>query len=178
MRDFDEVLADGGTIHVRSVDPADAPGIVAMHSRFSERTRYLRYFGAYPRIPARDLHRFANVDHRDREAFVALVDEHVIAVGRYERLAAGGPDAEVAFVVEDAHQGRGIAPVLLRALVPAALDAGITEFVAEVLPGNIAMQRVFADAGFAVTSQFADGVVHVRFPITTRTDWVSDADAR
>jgi RimJ/RimL family protein N-acetyltransferase len=176
MRDFDEVLADGGTIHVRSVDPADAPGIVAMHSRFSERTRYLRYFGAYPRIPARDLHRFANVDHRDREAFVALVDDHVIAVGRYERLAPGGPDAEVAFVVEDAHQGRGIAPVLLRALVPAALEAGITEFVAEVMPGNVAMQRVFADAGFAVTSEFADGVVHVRFPITARTDEVSGAD--
>ena len=176
MRDFDEVLADGGTIHVRSVQPADAPGIVAMHSRFSERTRYLRYFGAYPRIPARDLHRFANVDHRDREAFVALVDEHVIAVGRYERLSSGGPDAEVAFVVEDAHQGRGIAPVLLRALVPAALEAGITEFVAEVMPGNLAMQRVFADAGFAVTSQFADGVVHVRFPISAHTDEVSDAD--
>lgn len=178
MRDFDEVLADGGTIHVRSVEPADAPDIVAMHSRFSERTRYLRYFGAYPRIPARDLHRFANVDHRDREAFAALVDNHVIAVGRYERLAPGGPDAEVAFVVEDAHQGRGIAPVLLRALVPAALEAGITEFVAEVMPGNLAMQRVFADAGFAVTSQFADGVVHVRFPITARTEEVSGADTR
>lgn len=178
MRDFDEVLADGGTIHVRSVEPTDAPDIVAMHSRFSERTRYLRFFGAYPRIPARDLHRFANVDHRDREAFVALVDNHVIAVGRYERLAPGGPDAEVAFVVEDAHQGRGIAPVLLRALVAAALEAGITEFVAEVMPGNLAMQRVFADAGFAVTSQFADGVVHVRFPITARTDEVSAADTR
>jgi RimJ/RimL family protein N-acetyltransferase len=176
MRDFDEVLADGGTIHVRSVEPTDAPGIVAMHSRFSERTRYLRFFGAYPRIPDRDLHRFANVDHRDREAFVALVDDHVVAVGRYERLAPGSADAEVAFVVEDAHQGRGIAPVLLRALVPAALEAGITEFVAEVMPGNLAMQHVFADAGFAVTSQFADGVVHVHFPITARTDKVSESD--
>jgi RimJ/RimL family protein N-acetyltransferase len=176
MRDFDEVLADGGTIHVRSVEPADAPGIVAMHSRFSERTRYLRYFGAYPRIPARDLHRFANVNHRDREAFVAIVDERVVAVGRYERLAPDGPDAEVAFVVEDAHQGRGIAPVLLRALVAAALDAEITEFVAEVMPGNLAMQRVFADAGFAVTSGFADGVVHVRFPISARTGEASDVE--
>jgi RimJ/RimL family protein N-acetyltransferase len=178
MRDFDKSLADGGTIHVRSVEPADAPGIVAMHSRFSERTRYLRFFGAYPRIPARDLHRFANVDHRDREAFVALVDDHVIAIGRYERLAPGGPDAEVAFVVEDAHQGRGIAPVLLRALVPAAREAGIGVFIAEVMPGNLAMQRVFAEAGFAVTSEFADGVVHVRFPITASTVRVADADTR
>jgi RimJ/RimL family protein N-acetyltransferase len=176
MRDFDELLADGGTIHVRSVEPADAAGIVAMHARFSERTRYLRFFGAYPRIPARDLHRFANVDHRDREAFVALVDDHVIAIGRYERLAPGGPEAEVAFVVEDAHQGRGIAPVLLRALVPAAREAGIGVFIAEVMPGNLAMQHVFAEAGFAVKSEFADGVVHVRFPITASTVPVSDAD--
>jgi RimJ/RimL family protein N-acetyltransferase len=165
MRDFDVVLDDGGTIHLRSVEPTDAPGIVAMHSRFSERTRYLRFFGAYPRIPARDLHRFANVDHRDREAFVATVDGHVIAIGRYERLVPHGTAAEVAFVVEDAHQGRGIAPVLLNALAVAAREAGITQFVAEVMPGNLAMMRVFADAGYAVRSDYADGVVHVRFAI-------------
>ena len=165
MRDSDVVLSDGGTIHIRSVEPTDAEGIVAMHSRFSERTRYLRYFGAYPRIPARDLHRFANVDHRDREAFVATANAHVVAIGRYERLGPGGPSAEVAFVVEDAHQGRGIAPILLAALIGPARDAGITRFEAEVMPGNLAMLHVFSDTGFPVTTTYADGVVHVEFPI-------------
>src|SRR5215467_2242727 len=125
MRDTDVVLYDGGTIHLRSVEPADAPALVALHGRFSERTRYLRYFGAYPRIPARDLQRFANVDHRDREAFVALVAGDIVAVGRYERLTPGGSAAEVAFVVEDAHQGRGIAPVLLDQLTTVAREVGI-----------------------------------------------------
>ena len=66
----DVLLADGTTVHLRPIRPEDADGIVALHSRFSERTRYLRYFSPYPRIPARDLARFVNVDHRDREALV------------------------------------------------------------------------------------------------------------
>lgn len=157
----DVVLADGGTIRVRPMDPADAPALVALHSRFSERTRYLRYFTAYPRIPHRDLVRFANVDHRDREALIALDGALMIAVGRYERLAADRDDAEVAFVVEDAHQGRGIAPVLLERLADAARPTGLRRFVAEVLPGNSAMLKVFERAGFAIESEYADGVVHV-----------------
>src|SRR4051812_19099348 len=66
----DVLLADGSTVHLRPIRPEDAGAIVALHSRFSVRTRYLRYFSPYPRIPERDLARFVNVDHRDREALV------------------------------------------------------------------------------------------------------------
>ena len=78
----DVLLSDGSTVQLRPIDPADAPGIVAMHSRFSERTRYLRYFSPYPRIPERDLIRFVTVDHHDREAFVVLAAGH--SVGQAE----------------------------------------------------------------------------------------------
>ncbi|MDG4792363.1 bifunctional GNAT family N-acetyltransferase/acetate--CoA ligase family protein [Micromonospora sp. WMMD1082] len=161
----DVLLSDGSTVQLRPIQPSDAPEIVAMHSRFSERTRYLRYFSPYPRIPARDLHRFVTVDHRDREAFVVLAGDRIVAVGRYERLGPQSPDAEVAFVVEDAHQGRGIASVLMEHLADAARRAGIVNFVAEVLPANGQMLRVFADFGYQIQQQFADGVVHLSFPI-------------
>ena len=46
----DVVLSDGGTVHLRPVVPTDAPGLVALQARLSERSRYFRYFGAYPRI--------------------------------------------------------------------------------------------------------------------------------
>ncbi|SCG67551.1 Acyl-CoA synthetase (NDP forming) [Micromonospora echinaurantiaca] len=161
----DVLLSDGTTVQLRQIRPADAPGIVAMHSRFSERTRYLRYFSPYPRIPERDLRRFVNVDHRDREAFVVLAGERIVAVGRYERLGPAAPEAEVAFVVEDAYQGRGIGSVLLEHLADAARRVGIVNFVAEVLPANGAMLRVFADFGYQVQREFADGVVHLSFPI-------------
>ncbi|MEU5550131.1 GNAT family N-acetyltransferase [Micromonospora sp. NPDC047793] len=161
----DVLLSDGSTVQLRPIRPTDAPAIVEMHARFSERTRYLRYFSPYPRIPERDLHRFVNVDHRDREAFVVLAGDRIVAVGRYERLGPASPDAEVAFVVEDAYQGRGIGSVLLEHLADAARRSGIVNFVAEVLPANGAMLRVFADFGYQIQRQFADGVVHLTFPI-------------
>ncbi|WBB70278.1 bifunctional GNAT family N-acetyltransferase/acetate--CoA ligase family protein [Micromonospora sp. WMMD812] len=161
----DVLLSDGTTVQLRQIRPEDGPGIVAMHSRFSERTRYLRYFSPYPRIPDRDLQRFVNVDHRDREAFVVLAGGRIVAVGRYERLGPQAPEAEVAFVVEDEYQGRGIGSVLLEHLADAARQVGIVHFVAEVLPANGAMLRVFSDFGYQVQRQFADGVVHLTFPI-------------
>jgi acyl-CoA synthetase (NDP forming)/GNAT superfamily N-acetyltransferase len=164
-RSADVLLADGSTIHLRQIRPEDADAIVAMHARFSDRTRYLRYFSPYPRIPARDLARFVNVDHHDREAFVLVSGDRLVAVGRYDRLGPDAPDAEVAFVVEDAQQGRGIGSVLLEHLADAARDEGITRFVAEVLPSNGSMVRIFTDAGYDVSRRYADGVVHLTFPV-------------
>nr|WP_221378732.1 bifunctional GNAT family N-acetyltransferase/acetate--CoA ligase family protein [Actinoplanes polyasparticus] len=161
----DVLLSDGSAVHLRQIEPSDAEAIVQFHSRMSDRTRYLRYFSPYPRIPERDLERFVNVDHHDREAFVIVSGPRIMAVGRYERLGPDSPDAEVAFVVEDAHQGRGIGSVLLEHLAEAARANGITRFVAEVLPENGGMLRVFSDFGYQVQRKYADGVVHLSFPI-------------
>ncbi|NMO54147.1 GNAT family N-acetyltransferase [Actinoplanes sp. TBRC 11911] len=159
------LLADGSAVGLREIRPDDAPAILDFHSRMSERTRYLRYFSPYPSIPERDLERFVKVDHQDREAYVIEVAQQIIAVGRYERLGPGSPDAEVAFVVEDAYQGRGIGSVLLEHLAEKAREHGMSRFVAEVLPENRGMLRVFSDFGYQVQRTYADGVVHLSFPI-------------
>src|SRR3954468_400408 len=164
-RSADVLLSDGSAVHLREIRPDDAAAIVDLHSRLSERTRYLRYFSPYPRIPERDLDRFVNVDHHDREAFVIVSGPRIMAVGRYERLGPDSPEAEVAFVVEDAHQGRGIGSVLLEHLAEAARENGISRFVAEVLPQNGGMLRVFSDSGYQVQRRYDDGVVHLSFPI-------------
>jgi RimJ/RimL family protein N-acetyltransferase len=164
-RTTDVELRDGGWINVRPIEPSDADGILDLHARMSERTRYYRFFGAYPRMSQTDQRRFVTVDHHDREALVAVLDNDLIAVTRYERLPGAGTDAEVAFVVADAHQRRGIAPVLLQRLVLAAREEGVARFVADVLPGNAPMMRVFAGAGFEIEHEYADGVIHVTFPI-------------
>ncbi len=166
-RDADVLLSDGTTVHLRPIRTDDAPAIVAFHSRMSERTRYLRYFSPYPRIPEADLKRFVTVDHDSREAFVVTSGARIMAVGRYERLGPDSPDAEVAFVVEDAYQGRGIGSVLLEHLAEAAREVGISRFVAEVLPQNGGMLRVFSDFGYQVQRRYDDGVVHLSFPIAT-----------
>jgi acyl-CoA synthetase (NDP forming)/GNAT superfamily N-acetyltransferase len=166
----DVLLADGSTVRVRPIRPEDADDLRELHSRLSVRTRYLRYFSPYPRIPDRDLHRFVNVDHRDREALVVVSGGELIAVGRYDRLGPDAEDAEVAFVVEDAHQRRGIGSMLLEHLAAAARGVGIQRFVAEVLAENGNMLRVFTEAGYRVQRRYAEGVVHLTFPIAPTED--------
>ena len=92
--------------------------------RSSDQTRYYRFFGPMKRLSDKDLHRFTHVDHDDRVAFVVLLGDQIIAVGRYDRYP-GTDDAEVAFLVEDAHQGRGLGSVLLEHLAAAARERGI-----------------------------------------------------
>ncbi len=160
----DVVAADGGTVHLRPIRPSDAAALVAFHSGLSQRTRYLRYFSAYPRIPERDLFRFTNVDHHDRVALVAELAGEIIAVGRYER-SPGTDEAEVAFVVADAHQGRGIGSVLLEHLAAAAREIGVHRFVAVVLAENSSMIRVFRDAGFETKRHIEYGEVTLEFDV-------------
>jgi acyl-CoA synthetase (NDP forming)/RimJ/RimL family protein N-acetyltransferase len=173
----DVVLSDGGTVHLRPVVPSDADALTAFHGRMSTRTRYLRYFGAYPQIPARDLSRFSTVDHRDRVAFVALLGDDIVAVARYERLDHG-PSAEVAFVVEDRHQSRGLGPILLEHLAAAARERGIERFVAEVLAENRAMLGVFRAAGYQLAREMDEGVFHLEFAIDPTDESVAVARSR
>ncbi len=161
----DVVVADGGTVRLRPIRPDDADAIVAFHGGLSQRTRYLRYFSAYPRIPERDLLRFVTVDYVTRMAFVVLHRGAIIGVGRYEADPAKPTEAEVAFVVADAHQGRGIGSVLLEHLAAAARERGITTFSAEVLAENSRMVRVFLDAGYQASRSLDHGVVHLEFSI-------------
>ena len=173
----DVVLSDGGTVHLRPITPDDADRLLAFHGRLSERTRYFRYFGPYPRMPQRDLERFSTVDHRDRVAFVAMLGHDIVAVGRYDRLH-DTDSAEVAFVVEDPHQGRGLGSILLEHLAAAARERGLTRFVAEVLAENGQMVRVFRDAGYQIARSFEEGTVHLEFALDPTAQSVAVARSR
>jgi acyl-CoA synthetase (NDP forming)/RimJ/RimL family protein N-acetyltransferase len=185
----DVVASDGGIVHLRPILPSDADALLQFHQSLSERTRYLRYFGPYPRISPRDLERFTHVDHRSRVAFICLLGDDIIAVGRYEGLPGdGGPggttgtqgpdSAEVAFVARDEHQGRGLGSILLEHLAAAARENGLRRFEAEVLVENHQMVRVFRQAGYQVSRAFADGVLHLEFDIDPTDRSLAVRDAR
>jgi acyl-CoA synthetase (NDP forming)/RimJ/RimL family protein N-acetyltransferase len=159
----DVLLADGGVAHLRPIRPSDREKLVAFYDRVSPESKYLRFFAPYPQLSDRDVKRFTEVDYVDRVAFVVTLGDQMIAVGRYDRLE--DDHAEVAFLIEDAHQGRGIAQLLLEHLAQAARERGIRGFVAEVLPENRRMAKVFADAGYRVSKGIEDGVLAVEFPI-------------
>ncbi|GHE45063.1 GNAT family N-acetyltransferase [Streptosporangium violaceochromogenes] len=160
----DVVLADGGTAHVRPIRIADAGRLRAFYSRLSDETIYFRFFGPRPRLSERDIDRFTNVDYVDRVALIATIGTEMVAVIGYDRVDP--EEAEVAFLVEDAHQGRGVASVLLEHLAETAREQGITRFVADVLPTNRKMTAVLRQAGYTARSRFADGVVRMTLDLT------------
>ncbi len=163
--DFEEVIEVGGSpVTIRPISPSDGPGLVAFHASLTSWSIYLRYFGAHPRLSDREVEKFTHVDHRDRLALVAESEGGIVGVGRYDRVA-GGAEAEVAFVVADAFQGRGIGTVLLHRLAESAKRNGIRWFVADVLAENRVMLDVFAQSGFEVHFSACHEVVHVTFDI-------------
>jgi acyl-CoA synthetase (NDP forming)/GNAT superfamily N-acetyltransferase len=159
----DVLLKDGSTAHVRPIRAEDKDLMVEFYSRVSDTSKYYRFFSPMPTLSDRDVARFTEVDHVGRVAFVVLLKDRMIAVGRYDVVEPG--EAEVAFLVQDEHQGRGIAQVLLEHLAQAARERGLDRFVAEVLPDNQAMIQTFRDAGYRVVSQYDDGVLRLEFPI-------------
>ncbi len=159
----DVLLRDGRTAHIRPITPDDADLLVDFYSRVSDRSKYYRFFSPMPNLSDRDVARFTQVDHDHRVALVLLVKNEMIAVGRYDVVGVG--QAEVAFLVEDQHHGRGIAQLLLEHLAQAARERGIEKFTAEVLPDNNRMIHTFRDAGYRVVSGYEDGVLTLEFPI-------------
>src|SRR3954447_3575804 len=159
----DVVLRDGKTAHIRPIRSDDAELLVDFYGRVSERSKYYRFFSPMPNLSDRDVQRFTQVDHDQRVAFVLTLQGQMIAVGRYDVVHPG--EAEVAFLVEDQHQGRGIAQILLEHLAQAARERGIERFIAEVLPDNQRMIQTFRDAGYRVVSAYDEGVLQLEFPI-------------
>lgn len=160
----DVVLADGGTAHVRPIKPADADRLRSFYSRLSDESIYFRFFGPRPRLSDREVERFTNVDYVNRVALIATIGTEMVAVIRYDRTGPG--EAEVAFLVEDAHQGRGVASVLLEHLAATARERGIERFIADVLPANMRMMGLLRQAGYTAQSQFEDGVVRMTLDLT------------
>ena len=161
--------------------PADADALVAFHGGLSRAPATCATSRPTRASRERDLYRFTHVDHHDRVALVAELGGEIIAVGRYERRRRPAPDAaaEVAFVVADAHQGRGIGSVLLEHLAAAGRERGVERFDAVVLAENSAMMRVFRDAGYETTRHLEYGEVTLEFDDRRdRGDRGGDARAR
>lgn len=168
----DVVLRDGGTARIRPITADDAERLVSFYEQVSDESKYYRFFAPYPRLSAKDVHRFTHHDFVDRVGLAATVGGDFIATVRYDRInALGRPasapadEAEVAFLVQDAHQGRGVASALLEHIAAVARERGIRRFLAEVLPANTKMIKVFTDAGYTQKRSFEDGSVRLHLDL-------------
>jgi RimJ/RimL family protein N-acetyltransferase len=153
-------LVDGTLVQVHRMAPSHASALERFHGGLSVHTTYLRFFSVHPTLSPEEVHRFTHVDHRDREALVATVDDRIVGVARFDR-GRDRDEADVAFVVADEWQGLGIGSALFRLLADRAREVGIERFVADTMPQNQRMQSVFRHAGLPCRSTFQDGLVHV-----------------
>ena len=171
------VLGDGTSALIKPIKPEDAEALASFHLRQSPESRYLRFFSPKPELTPSDLERFTNVDFVDRAAFV--VEEHgeFVAWASYERWK-NRDDAEVAFMVDDDHHGKGIATLLLEHLAAVARSNGIERFTAQTLGDNRGMLTVFAKAGWPVHRRFDSGVVDIDFALADTAAYLDSVERR
>ncbi|MFF4367941.1 GNAT family N-acetyltransferase [Streptomyces sp. NPDC001594] len=181
----DVVLRDGGTARIRPITTEDAGRLVSFYEQVSDESKYYRFFAPYPRLSDRDVHRFTHHDHVDRVGLAATIGGEFIATVRYDRIGPDGrpasapaDEAEVAFLVQDAHQGRGVASALLEHIGAVARERGIRRFAAEVLPANTKMIKVFTDAGYQQKRSFEDGSVHLTLDLEPTAESLAVQRAR
>lgn len=161
-----ESLRNGRALTVRAIRPGDTGLMADAFRRVSAESLYLRTFSARKNVNDKELAQLADVDFDNVVALVAVMQEEgqesIIGGGRYIRSGAGAmPSAEVAFLVDDDHQGLGIGSRVFKHLIAIARSSGIKQFEAEVLPSNDGMLRLFDNSGLKVTKQRVEDVVHV-----------------
>jgi acetyl coenzyme A synthetase (ADP forming)-like protein len=176
----DVILPEGTTLRLRATTREDAPGLLALVERLSPESRYFRFHGLPP-VGPRLVEPFLDPDWDERGALVGTLasdeGQRIVALGTWSRLRDRGA-AEAAFAVDDEFQGHGIGTRLVEQLAELAAEAGIERFVAEVLPANLSMLRVFEHVGFAVTRELEGGVVEVVFPIAATQSYRETVDTR
>jgi len=179
IREADVVLRDGTTMRVRPACQDDAPALRRLFERLSDESRYLRFFTAAVDVPL-VVHWAADVDPPRRDGLVAVTGPRgrIVAHVGWERERDRPERAEVALVIDDEFQGRGLGTILLGQLAEGARACGIELFVAEVLPGNHRMIQVFRDSGFAVRIRSLPGVLMVEIPTMLTPDALRRFDER
>lgn len=167
----DILLRDGSTLHLRPIRPGDFQPLIDFHKRLSPRSVYFRFFSPLPDLSEERARALANVDYNDTFALVGELAGRVVGVARYYRDQQARHRAEVAFLIEDALQGRGIATRMLERLAEIAREKEITTFDAYVLGDNRKMMDVFLHTGFEVERRLEGGVFQVTFPITATPEF-------
>jgi acetyltransferase len=152
-------LADGSPLTIRPVRPEDAQSEQAFVRNLSPEARQMRFMGTMTELSPEMLARFTQIDYRREMAFVAITQEegepHQQGVARYV-INPDNKSCEFAIVVSDEIQHQGIGTRLMKALMGAARDHGLSVIEGTVLKRNTKMLHLMTDLGFTITPQADD----------------------
>jgi GNAT superfamily N-acetyltransferase len=153
-----------GALRLRPLRADDGDRLCGLYGRLSPDSLYRRFLAPMPR-PRRDLlHRLLDVDHCDREAIAALEGDEIVAVARYLR-SPGADVAEVALVVADEWQRRGVGRLLMRRLGRLARRRGIRAFVGTIAGENRAALLLVRSVGPGVRARWTTGEFEFEMPL-------------
>jgi GNAT superfamily N-acetyltransferase len=157
---------DARAVSIRVATPHDKEKLREMFSRVSPETIYRRFYSRYLRVPEQMLDLMLDIDHYDKEALIAVAEEEIVGHAMYVKLANSG-DAEVAFVVEDGWQSKGVGKLLLSEIAEKARHRGVETFTGQVLGENWGvlglLSAVFAEVGHVISHS----LYHFRVPLGT-----------
>jgi RimJ/RimL family protein N-acetyltransferase len=158
-----ERLRNGRPIEIRALRPDDREDMLAAIGRTGVESLHRRFFAVKRGFSEKEIAFFMNIDFSSHVALVALAEEDgrkvIIGGGRYVIVEPG--KAEIAFVVIDDYQGQGVGTMLMRHIAAIARTAGLKELIAEVLPENTAMRKVFSKFGFKPAPGREPQVIHL-----------------
>lgn len=158
-----ERMRDGREVEIRALRPEDKDDMLAAVGRTGTQSLQRRFFAVKRGFSEKEIAFFMNVDFTSHAALVALAEEdgRKVIVGGGRCIITEPGKAEIAFVVIDEYQGQGIGTLLMRHLVDITRRAGLRELIAEVLPENAAMRKVFGKFGFEARRGRDPQVVHL-----------------
>ena len=160
------ILKNGTAIELRAITPDDAGRLTDSLARLSDTSRRLRFFSARRSLSKDEVTWLTNVDHHDREAIVAVHEDEIIGVVRYDRLLDRHDAAEIAIVVADDWQRLGVATELIDRLIAHASLHGVTNFVADTLYDNRAVRSMLASIGTTIAREtWIDGAVQIEMQL-------------
>jgi len=166
-------MKDGTAVTIRPIRPEDEPLLVRFHETLSERTVYLRYFhlmNLEQRTTHERLTRICFIDYDREMALVAVRrnpetgESDVLGVGRLMKIH-GTEEAEIAALISDNWQGRGLGKELLSRLLLVAANEKLARVVADILPDNRGVMRICEKLGFNLKHSLDDEVVHAEFKL-------------
>jgi len=171
------LLATGRPVDITAVEPADLERVRSFYDGLSDTSTYYRFFGIRPALPEHELRSIVDPDVPHHVVLLASVDDELIGIGEY--IVTSNPkQAEVAFAVADDHHREGVATLLLERLAAVARRCGLTQLVAQTLPGNEDMLLVFRTVGLAERTEFRDGVIEVTLDLASVEHLEAEASRR
>jgi len=154
------VTKDGAELLIRPAQPTDEEMLSDMFYDLSDQSIINRFFSMLKSMPHRKLQEFCCIDYEKEMSLVAISRDgpspKIVGVGSYY-LNPATDMAEIAFLVADAYQGKGIGTFLIKYMVKIAKEKKIKGFTAEVMRDNVAMIALMHKAGVPARSKPVDG---------------------